>query len=305
MKNPLHGLGVALVTPFDKNLQVDWKSLEKLLALTAAGGVNYWVIHGSTGEAATTNDIEKKEILTFLQSHNTKQLPIVYGLGGNNTEAMLEQIKQLDLTGVDAIMSVSPFYNKPSQKGIYEHYKYLAAASPVPLILYNVPSRTGSTLAPETVIKLSVIENIIGIKEASGNLLACIDIIKNTPPDFLVIAGDDLMTIPIMAIGGVGVISVLANVLPQPMHHIIQAMYQQAHKTAQQHQFRITELQKLILEGGNPVVIKHMLAILNICERYVRLPLVPDLDENLLQQLQKKMQPWGIAAETSSLELKH
>ncbi len=290
MNQRLHGLGVALVTPFDKNLQVDWQGLERLLTHTAAGGADYWVVQGSTGEAATIDETEKQAILTYIQSHNPNTLPIVYGLGGNNTKAVLQQIAQQDFTGIDAIMSVSPYYNKPSQQGIYEHYKQLAAASPVPIILYNVPSRTGSNIAPETVIQLSEIANIIGIKEASGNLAACIEIKKKAPSDFLLITGDDVLTIPIMAIGGVGVISVLANAFPQPMQAIVQAMQQQDPKRAQQHQCEVYELQKLILEGGNPVVPKHMLAMLDICESHVRLPLVPTLDDNLLMRIHNSVQ---------------
>lgn len=292
MNHILHGLGVALVTPFDKSLQVDWQGLERLLTHTAAGGVDYWVVHGSTGEAATTSAWEKKEILAYIQAHNHQQRPIVYGLGGNNTQALLEQIATVDFTGITALMSVSPYYNKPSQEGIYEHYKQLAAASPVPIILYNVPSRTGSTIAPETVIQLSAIDNIIGIKEASGNVVACIEIIKHTPPDFLVIAGDDFMAIPIMAVGGVGVISVIANVLPQPMSYLVQAMRQQGYEAAQRHQFELCDLEKLITEGGNPVAPKQMLALLGICDPYVRFPLVPSLDEKLLQRISQAMQPW-------------
>ena len=292
MNHTLHGLGVALVTPFNKNLHVDWKGLGKLLANTAEGGVDYWVVHGSTGEAVTTDAIEKKDILTYIQSHNYKNLPIVYGLGGNNTQAILQQIDKMDFRGIDAIMSVSPYYNKPSQQGIYEHYKLLAATSPVPIILYNVPSRTGSTIAPETVIQLSEIDNIIGVKEASGNLVACMEIIKKTSSDFLLIAGDDLMTIPIMAIGGVGLISVLANAFPQPMQKIVKAMQLQAQKTAQKHQWEVFELQKLILEGGNPIVLKQILNILGICKPYVRLPLVNTLDANLRTQLRHALKPW-------------
>jgi 4-hydroxy-tetrahydrodipicolinate synthase len=291
MKRKLQGLGVALVTPFDKKLRVDLDGLAKLLEATAAGGVDYWVVQGSTGEAATIDPAEKKEILQYVQAHNPHQLPIVYGMGGNNTQELVRQIEQMDFHGIDAILSVSPYYNRPSQAGIYEHYKCLAAASPVPIILYNVPARTGSMVAPETVIRLSELPNIIGIKEASGDLLACMEITKNKPADFLLISGDDGMTIPIMALGGVGVISVLANALPQQMRGIVQAMQHKNHAKAQQYQFEVLELQKLILRGGNPVVIKQILAILGICEPYVRLPLVP-LDATFLANLQQAMQPW-------------
>lgn len=287
----LQGLGVALVTPFDKNLRVDFEGLSKLLQFTAAGGVDYWVIQGSTGEAATVDPVEKKEILQFVQAHNPHQLPIVYGLGGNNTKDLLRQISQTDLQGVDAILSVSPYYNRPSQMGIYEHYKCLAAASPVPLILYNVPARTGSTIAPETVIRLSELPHIIGIKESSGDLVACMEIAKNKPADFLLISGDDLMTIPIMSIGGVGVIATLANAFPQQMRAIVQGMRNKDYITAQKHQFDLLPLQQLIRQGGNPVTTKQILALLKVCESHVRLPLVAP-SVAFIQHIQEMLQPW-------------
>ncbi len=292
MREKLQGLGVALVTPFNEKLQVDFEALSKLLQFTAEGGVDYWVVHGSTGESATIDPAEKKEILQYVQAHNPHQLPIVYGLGGNNTHELLRQIEQMDFQVIDAILSVSPYYNRPSQQGIYEHYKCLAAASPVPIILYNVPARTGSTIAPETVIRLSELSNIIGIKEASGDLVACVEIAKNKPADFLLISGDDIMTIPIMSIGGVGVISVLGNALPQQMRGIAHAMRNQDYAAAQQYQFEVLELQKLVLKGGNPVTIKQILAMLGICEHHVRLPLVP-LDTTFLPYLQQVMRPWS------------
>lgn len=291
MIKKLQGLGVALVTPFDQKIRVDFKGLSKLLQATAEGGVDYWVVHGSTGEPATTDLGEKKEILAYVQANNPHQLPIVCGLGGNNTHELLRQIEQMDFQGIDAILSVSPYYNKPSQAGIYEHYKSLAAASPVPIILYNVPARTGSTIVPETVIRLSELPNIIGIKEASGDLVACMEIATNKPADFLLIAGDDVMTIPMMSIGGVGVISVLANALPQQMSAIVQAMQRKDYTMAQPFQSEVLELQKLIVKGGNPVTIKQILAMLGICEHYVRLPLMP-LDTTFLPYLQEVMQPW-------------
>ncbi len=291
MRERLKGLGVALVTPFDKELRIDFKGLSNLLEVTAAGGVDYWVVHGSTGEAATVEPAEKKEILQYVQAHNPHQLPIVYGLGGNNTQELLRQIEQIDFQGIDAILSVSPYYNRPSQTGIYEHYKCLAAASPVPIILYNVPARTGSTIAPETVIRLSELSNIIGIKEASGDLVACMEIAKNKPADFLLIAGDDVMTIPIMAIGGVGVISVLANALPQQMSAIVEAMWNKDYTTAQKHQFELFPLQQLITQGGNPVTIKQILALLKVGEGYVRLPLVTP-SSAFVQYIQEVLLPW-------------
>lgn len=291
MIEKLKGTGVALVTPFNEKLQVDFEGLSKLLQLNTAGGVNYWVVHGTTGEAATTNPTEKKEILNFIQDNNPNNIPIVYGLGGNNTDDLLNHIKKIDFDGIDAILSVSPYYNKPSQEGIYLHYKALADACPVPILLYNVPSRTGSTIAPETVIRLSIHPNIIGIKEASGNLVSCIEIARKKPADFLLISGDDILTVPIMSIGGVGVISTLANALPKQMVAMVQAALNKDFQLAAEHQFELFPLHQLIMQGGNPVATKQMLAILGVCRNYVRLPLAP-IATSFIEQMQAVMQPW-------------
>lgn len=286
----LQGLGVALVTPFDKKFRVDFEGLSKLLV--SAGASDYWVVHGTTGESATTDSTERKEILQLIQTHNVRQLPLVYGLGGNDTQQLLWQVEQMNFQGIDAILSVNPYYNKPSQAGIYEHYKCLAAVSPVPIILYNVPARTGSTIAPDTVIRLSELPNIVGIKEASGDLVACMEIAKNKPADFLLISGDDMMTIPIMSIGGVGVISTLANAFSKQMHLMIEAVRNNDYATASKHQFDMLPFQKFITKGGNPVATKQILAMLGICEPYVRLPLV-SLEEPFLQEIQQIMKVWA------------
>src|SRR5688572_25908548 len=205
-----YGTGVALVTPFDSTGAIDYKALKKLLAHTAKG-VDYYVVMGTTGESVTVSSEEKKKVLEFVKANNSKGLPIVYGIGGNNTQNVLDTIKATNLKGVDAILSVSPYYNKPSQEGIYQHFAAVADASPLPLILYNVPGRTGSNLTAETTLRLAQHKNIIGVKEASGNLEQCMKISKYMPKDFLLFSGDDLIIIPLYSIGGKGVISVLAN----------------------------------------------------------------------------------------------
>ena len=192
----LFGTGVALVTPFDADGAIDFDSLKKLLAHTAKG-VNYYVVMGTTGESATMTKDEKKEVLQFVLKNNPKKLPVVYGIGGNNTDAVIEEIHSTNLKGVTALLSVSPYYNKPSQEGIYQHFKKVADTSTLPIILYNVPGRTASNLTADTTLRLAQHKNIIGIKEASGNLEQCMKIAKEKPANFLLISGDDLLTVPI------------------------------------------------------------------------------------------------------------
>ncbi len=205
------GTGVALVTPFHQDGSIDFASLKKLLVHTSAG-VDYFVVMGTTGESATLTKEEKKEVLQFVLKNNPKKLPLVYGIGGNHTASVLEEIENTNFKGVSALLSVSPYYNKPSQEGIRQHFKKIADTAPLPVILYNVPSRTSSNLTADTTLKLAQHKNIIGIKEASGSLEQCMKIAKNKTKDFLLISGDDLFTLPLYSIGGgVGVISVLAN----------------------------------------------------------------------------------------------
>jgi len=269
----LHGTGTALVTPFDKKLQVDFKGLAKLLQFINEGGINYWVIHGTTGEAATTTWEEKQAILGFVKAHNPRNLPIVCGLGGNNTQELLKSLANIDLQAIDAILTISPYYNKPSQKGIYLHYKALADVVAVPIILYNVPSRTGTNLEASTVLKLSEHPNIIGIKESSGNLEQCIEIAKYKPRDFLLISGDDILTIPMMAIGAVGVISTLANSFPWQISQMVEAGLKHDYIRAKQYQLDLLAMHQIIAQGGNPSATKQFLAARKICKNFVRLPL--------------------------------
>jgi 4-hydroxy-tetrahydrodipicolinate synthase len=269
----LHGTGVALVTPMNEQGEIDFKSLKKLLAHTAKG-VDYYVVMGTTGESATLSKEEKRKVLNFVIENNPKKLPIVYGIGGNNTNSVLEEIKSTNLSGVDALLSVSPYYNKPSQEGIFQHFKAVAEVSPLPLILYNVPGRTASNLTAETTLRLANLKNIIGVKEASGNLEQCMKIARDKPKDFLLISGDDMLTLPIYAIGGVGVISVLANALPMVFLKIKENIISRNPAKAQTEQFRILDINGPMYEEGNPVGVKYLLSLMGICQPFVRLPLV-------------------------------
>jgi len=269
----LYGTGVALVTPFYNRGGIDFQALKKLLRHTSKG-VDYYVVMGTTGESATLSKGEKKEVLQYVIANNIKKLPIVYGIGGNHTQGIVDEIRLTDLTNVDALLSVSPYYNKPSQEGIYQHFVAVANASPIPVILYNVPGRTASNLTAETTLRLAKHKNIIGIKEASGNLEQCMKIAKEKTGDFLLISGDDMLALSIYAIGGVGVISVLANAYPVTFEKIKSYMQDGKLKRAQQEQFKLLEINAPMYEEGNPVGLKHLLKTMNIGNGDVRLPLV-------------------------------
>lgn len=270
----LVGTGVALVTPFDVNLNIDFNAFKKLLQLCFAANVSYLVVNGTTGESATTSEYEKHSILSFVNENNLQKLPIVYGMGGNDTNEILRKLSNTNLQGVDVILSVCPYYNKPSQNGIYYHYMSIADASPIPILLYNVPSRTGCNITAPTVIRLSNHKNIIGIKEASGDLLQIIEIAKNKPPDFMLISGDDILTIPIISIGGVGVISTLANCFPNFVSNMVNYALNNDYINARNYMFRLVEFNNIIKNEGNPVGTKHIMHLLGICQNEVRLPLV-------------------------------
>jgi 4-hydroxy-tetrahydrodipicolinate synthase len=279
----LFGTGVALVTPFTEKGEIDFISLKKLLKHTAKS-VDYFVVMGTTGESATLSKDEKKKVLQFVIANNPGKLPIVYGIGGNNTQHVIEEIKSTDLTGVTALLSVSPYYNKPPQEGIYQHFKSVADASPVPVILYNVPGRTGSNISAQTTLRLAAHNNIIGIKEASGNLEQCMKIIKEKPADFMLISGDDMLTLAMYALGGAGVISVLANALPQVFKKIKEGFTNGKLAAAQKAQVSIVDLNGPMYEEGNPVGVKTLQEIMGLCSRYVRLPLAtasPELKKKI------------------------
>lgn len=269
----LYGTGVALVTPFTDTLEVDYKSLKKLLGHTGKGA-DYYVVMGTTGESTTCSEEEKSEVLQFIKRNNSKRLPVVYGVGGNDTSHVLESIVATDLTGVDALLSVSPYYNKPSQEGICQHFETIADKSPLPLILYNIPGRTASNMTAETTLRLANHSNIIGVKEASGNLEQCMKIARYMPKGFLLLSGDDLWTSTLYAMGGQGVISVLANAFPVAFKKIKESAFAGKHVAAYRELSKLLEINGPMYEEGNPVGIKYLLSIMGICGPYVRLPLV-------------------------------
>ncbi|NBW36746.1 MAG: 4-hydroxy-tetrahydrodipicolinate synthase [Cytophagia bacterium] len=283
----LTGTGVALVTPFTIDGQVDYKGLKRLLSHTAKG-VDYYVVMGTTGESVTTSKEEKKEILEFVKANNTKKLPIVYGVGGSNTQDVLDTLKQTNFEGVDAILSVSPYYNKPSQEGIYQHFKMIAGKSPVPVILYNVPGRTSSNMSAATTLRLAGHKNIIGIKEASGNMEQCMKIAAEKPEDFMLISGDDMLTVPLYSIGSVGVISVLANAYPVHFKKMKEHAFAGKYAKASQELYKLLDINGPMYEESNPVGIKFVLSELGVCEHHVRLPLVAP-SEGLKKKIQQLM----------------
>ncbi|MCE7864636.1 MAG: 4-hydroxy-tetrahydrodipicolinate synthase [Bacteroidetes bacterium CHB5] len=280
----LMGTGVALVTPMHEDGAIDYRGLKKLLAHTGKG-VDYYVVMGTTGESATLSKTEKKAVLDFVLKNNTRNLPVVYGIGGNNTQSVLEEIIDTDLNGVAAILSVSPYYNKPSQEGIYEHFKAVARVSPVPVILYNVPGRTASNLTADTTLRLARLHNIIGIKEASGNLEQCMKIVKEKPKDFMLISGDDMFTLALYAHGGVGVISVLANAYPVIFRKLKDFAMAGKLAAAQREQFKLLNINSPMYEEGNPVGVKYLLSLLGVCKPFVRLPLLHASD-NLKKKIE-------------------
>lgn len=284
----LYGTGVALVTPFTETLDVDFKSLKKLLNHTAKG-VDYYVVMGTTGESATCSDEEKNKVLQFIKENNPKKLPIVYGIGGNNTRSIIDSIRTTDFTGVTALLSVSPYYNKPSQEGICQHFEAIGDVCPVPVILYNVPGRTSSNMTAETTLRLANHKNIIGIKEASGNIEQCMKIVKHKPNDFLLISGDDMWTYALYAIGAKGVISVLANAFPLIFKKMKDHVFAGTHEKACLEQLKILEINGPMYEEGNPVGVKHLLSELKVCDPYVRLPLV-NASEGLKKRINSVLQ---------------
>ena len=283
----LKGTGVALITPFTPDYQIDFDGLAKLVQFNIAGGVDYLVVNGTTAESATTTQEEKDQILAFIKKQVNGARPIVYGLGGNNTGQLLECIRETDFTGITAILSVSPAYNKPSQQGIYQHFIALADASPVPLILYNVPGRTASNMVAETTLRLARHGNIRGIKEASGNLEQAMQIAKYKPEHFMLISGDDMLTLPMITFGAEGVISVLANAFPEKFSTLVRLGLAHDFPQASKLLFELLDLNPLMYEESNPVGIKAVLELLGICGATVRLPLVEASTalKNKLQQL--------------------
>ena len=273
--NKFYGTGAAIVTPFLEDGQIDYNSLQKLIDYLITGGLNYLVSLGTTGESATLSNEERKQVWAFTAKAINGRVGLVAGIGGNNTAEVVEQIKQFDTTGYDAILSASPNYNKPTQEGIYQHYKAIAEAAPLPVILYNVPSRTGSNITAGTTVRLARdFKNIIGIKEASGNFDQFSQIMRDKPDSFMLISGDDPVTLPMMALGAVGVISVIANALPKQTSDMVNLCLAGDYKAAQNINAQLIDFTRLMFVEGSPAGVKTSLKHLNICGDKVRLPLV-------------------------------
>jgi 4-hydroxy-tetrahydrodipicolinate synthase len=275
MNTKFRGTGVAMITPFHKQGTIDFTALERLIEHLIAGGVNYLVVQGTTAETATLTREEKNALAEFVVDIVSKRVPLVLGIGSNSTQEAINTIRSNSLEGYDAILSVTPYYNKPQQRGLYLHFKNIATVSPLPIILYNVPGRTSVNMKPEITLQLAnEFDNIIGIKEASGSVEQIMDIIRNKPKDFLVISGDDLLTLPLLGMGADGVISVIANSYPKMFSDMVSLGLKGEMKKAREIHYKLTEFTKSIFADGNPSGIKAALEIQEIIANNVRLPLV-------------------------------
>jgi len=274
------GTGVALVTPFNENGKVDYNGLQKLVEFQINNGTNYLVVQGTTGESVTLNNEEKISVLDYIIEINAGKLPILLGVGGNSTSDVCEKIKFFSDHKIDGFLSVSPYYNKPSQQGIYEHFKSISNSTSLPIIIYNVPGRTSSNITADTTVQLAKdFKNIVGIKEASGNLEQIMTIILKKPDNFLVISGDDALTLGHILVGGDGVISVIANAFPKRFSTMVNAALNENLDLAKEKHYELLEIIHYLFVDGNPAGIKYLLKLINICSDYVRLPLVGVTEE--------------------------
>jgi len=287
MSHKFKGVGVALVTPFTADGKIDFTSLAKLVELQLNGGTDFLVVQGTTGESPVLSQKEKMEVLHHVMDVNNKKLPIVYGLGGNHTEEVCKRLGELP-EGIDGILSVSPYYNKPLQRGIVAHYKRLAEHTDLPIILYNVPGRTSSNITAETTLALSEIQNIVAMKEASGDFDQIMEIIKHKPDNFTVLSGDDAITLPLLSIGVEGVISVVANALPERFSNMVHSGISGDFATANEEHYDLMKMTKLMFAEGNPGGVKEALVYREICENHMRLPLVP-VSGSLKTEILKEM----------------
>lgn len=294
MHSKFRGTGVAMITPFHKQGTIDFSALERLIEHLIAGGVNYLVVQGTTAETATLTREEKNALADFVVEIANKRIPLVIGIGGNSTQDVINSIRSNNLDGYDAILSVTPYYNKPQQRGIYLHYKSIATVSPLPIIMYNVPSRTSVNMKPDITLQLAAeFDNIIAIKEASGNMEQVMDIIRYRPKDFLVISGDDLLTLPLLGMGADGVISVVGNSYPKQFSDMVNFGLKGEMRKAREIHYKLTDFTKSIFADGNPSGIKAALEIQEIISNNVRLPLVKieKSHYNQLAALMAELQP--------------
>ncbi len=288
------GTGVALVTPFKKDLSIDFNALERLVSHCIEGGVEYLVVMGTTGENPVLSKHEKKQVLKAVIEAANERVPIVYGVGGNSTQAVVEELLSEDFGGVSAILSVSPYYNKPTQEGIYQHYKLICENSPLPIILYNVPGRTGSNMTADTTLRIARdFDNVFAVKEASGDMNQVMQIINERPEGFLVISGDDNLTFPMLALGGDGVISVSGQAFPAVFTEMVRKALAEDFKSARPLHYRLFDITNMLFEEGNPGGVKACLDIQNIMEPYMRQPLWP-ISNALRQRLEAEMEKQGL-----------
>ena len=281
----LIGTGVALVTPFKKDFSVDVDALKAIVNFQIDNGIDYLVVLGTTAESATLSKAEKELVIATIVEANKGRLPLVLGVGSNNTQEVVEELKSRNFSDFVAILSVSPYYNKPTQEGIYQHFKAIAEASPIPVILYNVPGRTSSNMLPSTIIRLANdFKNIVAVKEAAGDIIQAMNIIQNKPKDFLVISGDDMITLPMILAGGSGVISVIAEGFPKQFSEMVHLGLNKRVDDAYKLHYLLADSIDMIFEQGNPAGIKEVFKSLGLSESTVRLPLV-NVDENLANRL--------------------
>jgi len=284
------GTGVAIITPFKNDSSIDLAALGRVVNHVITGGVNYIVVLGTTGESVTLTKDEKKAIISYVVEVTDNRVPIVVGIGGNNTQEIINTIRHTNLNGIEGILSVAPYYNKPNQRGLFQHFKAIANSTSIPVILYNVPGRTCSNISSDTTLELAnECENVVAIKEASGDMAQIMRIIKNKPDNFSVISGDDLMTIPIIASGGAGVISVLANAFPLATSELVANSLKSNFRSAREIQLRYLEMIDLLFVDGNPAGVKAMLSMMNLCLNNLRLPLVP-VNRTIYTRIQKAVE---------------
>jgi len=287
--NNFKGTGVAIITPFKQDGSIDFNSLQKVIEHTIKGGVDYIVVLGTTGESAVLSKDEKQAVIDFVIETVNKRVKIVVGIGGNNTYEIAKTIEKTNFKGIDAVLSVSPYYNKPNQKGIFEHYKTIASACFVPMIIYNVPGRTSMNITADTTLKIAnEIKNVIAMKEASGNFSQCMKIIKNKPKDFLVISGDDALTLPLVALGADGVISVVSNAFPKEFSDMVSFALDGNFTEAAKLHYKLFDIIDLLFADGSPGGVKAALEILGLAKNSLRLPLVP-VNIDVYNQLKNKI----------------
>ena len=275
MNNPFLGTGIAIVTPFNDDLSVDYKALENIVEYNITNGINYIVINGTTGESVTITKQEKQDIVAAIIKYNKGRVPLVLGIGGSNTAQVVEEIKATDFTGIAGILSVSPYYSKPTQEGMYQHFKAIAQVCPIDIILYNVPGRTSKNMTPETTLRLAKdFDNIVAVKEAGNNVAQYLELLRDKPDNFSVISGDDDLALGIVLAGGAGVISVIGQGLPKAFSTMINLGLEGENKEAYQLHFKMMDIVNMIFEENNPAGIKAVLNSLELCNTTVRLPLV-------------------------------